>query len=70
MKGKHIKLTLVTIDGMVLKGILSQDPDEIRGISDRGGFSLFWIRKKSLCVNSMDVSELQWLRLSGQSFSH
>jgi hypothetical protein len=49
VKSKNIKLTLVTIDGMVLKAVLSQDPDEIFGISDRG-FLLFWIRKKiSLC---------------------
>ncbi len=36
VKSKNIKLTLVTIDGMVLKVVLSQDPDEICGISDRG----------------------------------
>jgi hypothetical protein len=63
VKSKNIKLTLVTIEGMVLKVVLSQDPDEICNIS------LFWIRKKSLCVNSMDVSGLQRLHLSGRSFS-
>ena len=36
MKGKNIKLTLVTISGMVLKVVLSQDPDKICSISDRG----------------------------------
>jgi len=49
VKSKNTKLTLVTIDGMVLKVVLSQDPDKICGISDRGFLIVLDPQKISLC---------------------
>ncbi len=49
VKSKNIELTLVTIDGMVLKVALYQDPDKICGISDRGFLIVLDPQKISLC---------------------
>ena len=47
-KQKH-QLTLITINRMVLKVVLSQDSDEICGISDRG-FLIVLDPQKNLSV--------------------